>query len=128
MKKLPDILILCTVVIALSACSGTKEQLGLTRQAPDEFSVVKRAPLEMPPDYTMRPPSPGADRPQEEAVEEQAREVVFGREKDDKKSVQTTSAEALILQQTGGANADPSIRETVDHETNVLEPESKPVA
>ena len=46
--------------LALSGCSDAKEQLGLTRSAPDEFAVVKRAPLAMPPDYTLRPPRPGA--------------------------------------------------------------------
>ena len=36
--------------LTLSACAGAKEELGLTRSAPDEFAVVKRAPLEMPPE------------------------------------------------------------------------------
>ena len=46
-------------VLSLSACGGTKEKLGLTKKAPDEFAVVRRAPLSMPPDYTLRPPTPG---------------------------------------------------------------------
>ena len=41
---------------------------GLTRDVrPDEFTVVTRAPLSMPPDFTLRPPQPGAARPVEQS-------------------------------------------------------------
>jgi len=54
------------VVISLSACSAdVSRTFGFTRDAPDEFEVTTRAPLSMPPDYTLRPPRPGATRPQE---------------------------------------------------------------
>jgi hypothetical protein len=53
-------------VLSLTACSGDLERtFGLTRDAPDEFTVTTRAPLSMPPDYTLTPPRPGASRPQE---------------------------------------------------------------
>ncbi len=66
--------------LSLAACSGTKKQLGLERDPPDEFAVVTRAPLSLPPDYKLRPPEPGAPRPQEAPVSAQAREAVFGRD------------------------------------------------
>ena len=52
---------------ALAGCSGTvQEKLGLGKRAPDEFQVVRRAPLILPPDYSLRPPaarrSPGRRR------------------------------------------------------------------
>jgi hypothetical protein len=54
------------VLLGLSACgSDLSRTFGLTRDAPDEFQVTTRAPLSMPPDYTLRPPRPGATRPQE---------------------------------------------------------------
>lgn len=112
--------------LALAACSGAKEQLGLTRSAPDAFAVVKRAPLEMPPDYELRPPSPGAARPQEILPEQDARSAVFGTQSSGKSSA--TSAESLLLQQTGAAQTDPSIRQVVDTETAKMEPVEKPVA
>ncbi len=54
--------------VALSGCSGEEvtRTFGLTRDAPDEFQVTTRAPLSMPPDFSLRPPRPGATRPQEE--------------------------------------------------------------
>lgn len=56
-----------TTGLALAGCSGDdlSRQIGITRDVPDEFQVTTRAPLSMPPDFTLRPPSPGAPRPQE---------------------------------------------------------------
>jgi hypothetical protein len=53
--------------LALAGCGGgdVSRSFSLTRDAPDEFQVTTRAPLSMPPDYTLRPPRPGAARPQE---------------------------------------------------------------
>ncbi len=58
----------------LAACSGDEltRTFGLTRDAPDEFQVTTRAPLSMPPDLTLRPPRPGASRPQELTQRQQA--------------------------------------------------------
>ena len=53
--------------LALSACGQTdniSRVFGLTRDAPDEFTVTTQAPLSVPPDFRLRPPEPGAPRPQ----------------------------------------------------------------
>lgn len=57
-------------LLALGACSGDEltRTFGLTRDAPDEFTVTTRAPLSMPPDFSIRPPRPGATRPQEQST------------------------------------------------------------
>lgn len=119
---------------ALGACSGAKEQLGLERSAPDEFAVVKRAPLEMPPSYYLRPPAPGAPRPQEQTTDVQARQTVFGEAQQEQPAEQqaaadgTTSSESLLLQQAGTGIADPSIRSKVDEETAEMKDYNRPVA
>lgn len=60
-------------LLLLTGCSGNVERtLGLTRDAPDEFTVETRAPLSMPPDYTLSPPQPGAPRPQELTAQQAA--------------------------------------------------------
>ena len=61
----------------LAGCEATKETLGLTKRSPDEFQVVSRAPLSLPPDYNLRPPTPGAPRPQEGTPRDQAQAAVF---------------------------------------------------
>ena len=68
------ILLALACVLVLGACSGDEltRTFGLTRDAPDEFQVTTRAPLSMPPDFTLRPPRPGASRPQELSQQQQA--------------------------------------------------------
>jgi hypothetical protein len=48
--------------LAMTACGGTvQERLGMSRRAPDEFQVVRRQPLVIPPDYRL--PAPGTPSP-----------------------------------------------------------------
>ena len=53
------------LMFLLTGCTGFKQVVGLEAQAPDEFAVESRAPLTIPPEYDLRPPAPGAPRPQE---------------------------------------------------------------
>ena len=50
--------------------------MGIERVGPDEFAVESRAPLVVPPDFDLRPPQPGAPRPQEKTAAEKARSVI----------------------------------------------------
>jgi hypothetical protein len=66
--------------LALSACAGGSVQsaLGIGKRPPDEFAVVSRAPLIIPPDFNLRPPEPGATRPMVGTTEDQARAALLG--------------------------------------------------
>ena len=37
-------------LLVLGGCTGVKDKLGLAKQSPDEFMVMSRAPLSLPPD------------------------------------------------------------------------------
>src|ERR1700684_2991769 len=67
-------LLLGASLLLLGGCSGDglARTFGLTRDAPDEYTVTTRAPLSMPPDYNLRPPRPGVPRPQEQSERDQA--------------------------------------------------------
>lgn len=73
-------LLLATAAAALSGCSGSGQSLGRTfgfvRDAPDEFTVTTRAPLAMPPAFSLPPPRPGAARPQEQSQASKAEEAL----------------------------------------------------
>jgi hypothetical protein len=111
-------LLIVSMGFILSACSSAKEQLGLNKSAPDEFQVVKHAPLSMPPGYELRPPTPGAPRPQEQTPKDQARDSVFGESAAQNKPVNAnvTGAEDALLQKAGAGASAPDIRHTVDVE------------
>lgn len=59
MKKLMMITVAATALGVVSACSGGS---GSTR-GPDEFRIVTKAPLVIPPDYNLRPPQAGQAQP-----------------------------------------------------------------
>ena len=42
--------------LVLSGCGSARQTFGLDRTPPDEFSVLTRAPLAVPPEYKLRPP------------------------------------------------------------------------
>src|SRR5882757_1421178 len=71
-------LLLGGTLLLLGGCSSDRlaRAFGLTRDAPDEYTVTTRAPLSMPPDYNLRPPRPGAARPQEQSERQQAQEAL----------------------------------------------------
>lgn len=76
--KARALLLATALPVALGACEGVKQELGLAKQPPDEFAVVaSKAPLVVPPDFTLRPPRPGAPRPQEQQPAESARSALI---------------------------------------------------
>jgi hypothetical protein len=121
--------------LLLTACDngGMREQLGLTRDAPDEFSVVSRPPLSLPPDFTLRPPKPG-EPPRGIAPDAQARSLLTGKAPSasptdvnqlTQPTVDTavtpviqsnamTGGETSILKRAGADKADDSIRDKLN--------------
>ena len=64
--------------LLMAGCSNFKKSVGLEPTLPDEFAVESRAPLTIPPDFELRPPQPGAARPQEKTADQQAKQVMEG--------------------------------------------------
>lgn len=119
---------LSVCALALAGCSNVKETLGMNKRAPDEFAVVTRAPLAMPPDFALRPPEPGAQRPQETAPRQQARQALTGRTVGAVAArSDLSSGEQALLSQAGALNLDPTIRQQIDRETTLLAEESRGV-
>lgn len=104
---------MCALVI-LVGCSKAKESLGLDAPPPDEFLVMRHAPLEMPPDYYLRPPTPGAPRPQERNTIDTARTAAFGAPVSRNKP---TSGETALLRAAGAQGADPGVRAQLSTES-----------
>jgi hypothetical protein len=115
-------LTLLASALVLGGCSNIRESLGSIRTAPDEFNVVTRAPLRLPPDLEDLPePQPGLARPQELQPSEQAQVALFGSPL--AQGNPSTGEELLTAQATTNALAqseqlviDPNIRGVVDDE------------
>ena len=112
-------------VIALTGCEETKRVFGKTKEAPDEFAVYQRAPLSLPPDSDLRPPTPGVSRPQVVNPRDQARAALGLSAKitdkvDLPKSEDITrlsNGERALLALTGANKANPQIRKLVEEKT-----------
>jgi hypothetical protein len=75
-NRLPAVAVLSVAAASLLAgCTDVRRAIGLEQVAPDEFAVESRAPLTIPPEFDLRPPQPGAPRPQEKSANQQARQA-----------------------------------------------------
>lgn len=107
--------------IALSGCTDARKALGFEKAPPDEFQVVERAPLSMPPDFSLRPPAPGAVRPQEGNVRDQARAALAGRQTGTPISTAgRTQGDVALLKKAGTEQIQPDIRVLINKETQAL--------
>ena len=110
--------------LALSGCGETRRALGYDKAPPDEFTVVSRAPLSQPPDYALRPPDPGAPRPQDGGVRDQARQVLLSnttnRAGNSQQFAGRSQGEQVLLSKAGADKALPGIRKTVNEETTSM--------
>ena len=121
---------LCALTcLAVVGCSdGLKEKIGLSKRSPDEFSVVTRAPLSLPPDFNLRPPRPGAVRPQEGTAQSRARRAIFSLDgttrmtdlRSDFQSEGFSASEASFLTRIGAQDNPDDIRARIDRETRSI--------
>ena len=96
----------------LAGCKSASAALGMNRATPDEFRTVARAPLVVPPDYSLRPPTPGEPRPQELQPESAARVALLGQREGEAR----TEGEKMLVSKAGADKADPLVRYVVDDE------------
>jgi len=99
-------------LVATAGCTSTKKALGIQKVTPDEFRVVTKAPLVVPPEYALRPPAPGEPRPQELMPESAARQALLGA----RQASERSAGEQMLVTRAGADKADPLARYVVDDE------------
>jgi len=78
MRKVILVVALASATMLAGCGGGGKGGVFAGRSGPDEFAVARRAPLVIPPDFSLTPPKPGAPRPQEADSSTQALSAMFG--------------------------------------------------
>jgi hypothetical protein len=125
-----------TIFLTLAGCArGTvQDALGMGKRSPDEFAVVSRAPLILPPDYGLRPPDPGQSRPGVDTSSERARTSLTGDPLQqpagadqevvsaafDEHSEPASSGERALVAQATPMPVDPEIRRRIAEENMEL--------
>jgi hypothetical protein len=125
--------VLVLSLVMVQGCSSLRKATGLDKRSPDEFAVVKRAPLIVPPEFDLRPPVPGAGRPNVDTASQQARATLTGRSSEpgwtepgesttpagfahSAPVVPSSEGEQALLARTGTAATDPNIRRKISEE------------
>jgi hypothetical protein len=110
--------------LSLMSCNSIRDAAGLNKTPPDEFAVVTKAPLIIPPDYNLHPPKPGAPPLNQVAPTTAAQEALYGGDPAAVANAITgnySDAEKLLLANSGAAAADSSIRRTIAAENTKAE-------
>jgi hypothetical protein len=100
--------------LALAGCSSLRDMAGLQKKSPDEFAVTTKAPLVIPPDFNLRPPTPGAPPTNQLDPTATAEQALFNNS--DPQTVANgmrgnySMSEKLLLAHAGAQNADPGVR------------------
>ncbi len=106
-------------MLAMTACGGTvQERLGLSRRAPDEFQVVRRQPLVIPPEYRL--PAPGTPSPAQRApdVSQEVQAALLGGAATTRPSG-PSAGERVLLEAVPGT-VEPGIRDLILTENTEL--------
>jgi hypothetical protein len=123
MPVLRPLIPVALLALALGGCEETRKSIGWDKNPPDEFRIVTRAPLSVPPEFALRPPAPGAPRPQEGTTIDHARGAVTGGRapaRPAQPAAGQSAGEAALLSRVGADRLDPAIRSTVDREAAAL--------
>ena len=110
---------------SLAGCGSLSDSFGFGKNSPDEFNVVKRAPLILPPEYNLRQLNSSDRRPATPTGAELARIVTLGTQAPSEK---VDPAEAALLEKAsqGEAYGD-GIRERLENERQGTSSEAKAV-
>ena len=122
-NRLLTVAALCGLA-GVAGCNSASRALGISKVTPDEFRVVTKAPLILPPDYSLRPPAPGQPRPQELQPESAARTALVGQRNAEVRD----DGEKLLVAKAGADRADPLIRYVVDDEFGAVAHKDKSFA
>jgi hypothetical protein len=118
------LIVLAASALMLSGCDSIRSAAGMGKAAPDEFAVVTKAPLIMPPDYNLRPPRPGAAPLNQTLPTQAAQASLFS---NDPAAVASTitgrysEGEKLLLAHAGAASTNPAIRQQIAADNANLE-------
>ncbi|MEE4208340.1 MAG: DUF3035 domain-containing protein [Parvularcula sp.] len=100
-------LLLTASVALVAACSSSQGRPGSVKAGtPDEFAILTKPPLTVPPDYALRPPKPGETRPAELSTSQRTQQLLMG----DTDYEPPSNGELAFIQDAGALNVDPSIR------------------
>ena len=105
--------ILFIKLLFLFGCTGVKEKIGIINKSPDEFQVYEQKPLDVPPNFELRPPIDG-DKVITDSKDEN---IIFNEEVNTNESL--TIEDEVLLISIGDKDSDKDIREVINDENSI---------
>lgn len=113
-RPLIVVALLAGASLLMAGCESVRDAAGGGKDAPDEFAVVTKAPLVIPPDFNLHPPAAGAAPTNQIAPTQAAQNALFAADPATVASTlpgTMTPGERYFLAAAGVQNTDPSIRQ-----------------
>lgn len=110
--KTTTLTLLTASALALTAACSSSPGDGRRAGVPDEFRVVKKAPLTVPPEYSLRPPQLGEVRPTEVSPARQDQILAFGTDI----GRNASAVEREMVRRADAIAVSGVIRETIDYD------------
>ncbi|MEP1230578.1 MAG: DUF3035 domain-containing protein [Litorimonas sp.] len=101
--------------LSISGCSTAAKGLGLTKSAPNEFNILTKAPLIIPPEYNLQPPRVGESSSENNYSQKAARDALIG----DVDVAEPTRGEIALMAKAGVGRANQEIRLEIDGQNSV---------
>ena len=101
--------------LAITGCSSAGRALGMKRNVPNEFNILTKPPLVVPPEYNLRPPKIGEVNVEEKYSTVAARKALLG----EIDPVKPSQGEAVLIAKAGAGRADPAVRVLIDGQNSV---------
>ena len=115
LRHLVSLSAIAALGISVSGCASAGKSLGLKSSAPNEFNILTKAPLIVPPEYNLRPPKAGESSTENNYSQDAARQALLG----DIDDAEPSQGEAVLLAKAGAPRANPEIRLEIDGENSV---------
>ena len=116
MRSVLALALLGAVATGLAGCDSIRAAAGQGKDSPDEFAVVTKAPLVIPPDFNLHPPAPGAAAANQVEPTNAAQSALFSA---DPATVAASlpptmsTGERFLLANARVQDADPGIRQQI---------------
>ncbi len=115
LRKALSLTTVCVIGISISGCASASKRLGLKSTAPNEFNIITKAPLIVPPEYNLRPPRTGESSSENNYSQEAARQALIG----DVDDADPSQGELVLLAKAGAPRANQEIRVEIDGDNSV---------
>ena len=114
MKKI--IFIIIAFNLFLISCSKVRDSAGVNRKVINEYNVIERPPLVIPPNFNLLPPEQILSKDIDETDSDLAKEILFGLDENDNEPNTNNSLITEIIKETNANSVDNSIRDEINEE------------